>query len=441
MAQSKFMHLATDLSFAHCSFNWRWPGAWSGYSYYGADFYEEVARIASRGVMDLLFFGDAADTSSGHGGNHDAAVKWGMQWPKHDMTVMAPLLARTAPGFGIGLTMSTTYHHPFHVARLFNSLDHLTGGRIAWNAVTSAFKNEAANWGFDPMMPHADRYERAHEHIKVVQALWDSVERDAIIMDMETGVFADPAKVHRIDHTGKYFTLPGPLPVLPSPQGRPVIVQAGQSPAGMDLCASFADVQFVGRRSLETMKAHRADLDARLIAKGRDPRDVGVLWSIRVATNQTKEQVLENERAWNDSLPPGIGVMMMSSVWGVDFGALPGDMKLAEAADALRAQVVHTGVFEEIIKIAGPDITLDDYGKTFLGSGYLVCGTPRQIADQLEELHEATGRNGGIIISPRAQPTLQFLRDFCEQVVPELQRRGLSKTRYAGKTLRENMLT
>jgi FMN-dependent oxidoreductase (nitrilotriacetate monooxygenase family) len=434
------MVLATDLSFAHSSFMWRMPDAWAGYSFYGAEFYEEVARVASRGVMDLLFFGDAAETPEAHGGNHHAAVKWGMQWPKHDMTAMAPLITRAAPGVGVGLTMSTTYHHPFHVARLFNSLDHLTGGRIAWNAVTSAYRNEAANWGYDPIMPHADRYERAREHMTVVRALWDSVERDAIIMDHETGVFANPAKVHRIDHKGKYFNLPGPLPVMPSPQGRPVVVQAGQSPPGMDLCASFADVQFVNRRSLPTMKAHRADLDARLVAKGRDPRDVAVMWTIKVAPNQTLDEVIENDRVWKESLPPGIGVMLMSSVYGIDFGALPGDMKLAEAADAVRSQIVHTGGFEEIIKTAGPDITLDEYGKQHMGSGYLVCGTPRQIADQLEELHHETGQNGGIIITPRNRPTLPWLRDFVDDVVPELQRRGLTKTRYPGKTLRENML-
>jgi alkanesulfonate monooxygenase SsuD/methylene tetrahydromethanopterin reductase-like flavin-dependent oxidoreductase (luciferase family) len=153
MSESQTIHLAADLSHIHTDYLWRSPGCWVGYPYYGQpDLYEDCARIAARGIMDLLFFGDSANTSENHGGNHHAAVRYGMRWPKHDMMPLVPLMARAAPGVGFGLTMSTTYHHPFHVARLFNSLDHVTGGRIAWNAVTSAYKNEAANWGFDEMM-------------------------------------------------------------------------------------------------------------------------------------------------------------------------------------------------------------------------------------------------------------------------------------------------
>ncbi len=233
MSERETIHLAADISFIHTDYLWRMPGSWVGYPYYStSDFYEDIARIAARGMMDMLFFGDNGGTSEDYGGNHHAVVRLGAKWPRHDMTPMIPLLARVASGVGFALTMSTTYHHPFHVARIFNALDHVTRGRIAWNAVTSAYKGEAANWGFDVMMDHDERYVRAQEHLQVTCALWDSVEPDALVFDRESGVFVDPAKVHRLDFRGQFFNVRGPLPALPSPQQRPVIIQAGQSGPG-----------------------------------------------------------------------------------------------------------------------------------------------------------------------------------------------------------------
>ena len=206
MSESETIHLAADLSFLHTDFLWRMPGSWVDYPYYStSDFYENIAKIAERGRFDLLFFGDTGGTSEDYGGNHDAVVQNGVKWPRHDMTAMIPILARVTEGVGYALTMSTTYHHPFHCARTFNALDHVTRGRIAWNAVTSAYKGEAANWGFDVMMEHGERYRRAQEFLQVACELWDSVEPDALVMDREKGVFADPEKVHRIDFKGDYF--------------------------------------------------------------------------------------------------------------------------------------------------------------------------------------------------------------------------------------------
>ncbi len=187
MSERETIHLAADISFIHTDYLWRMPGSWVGYPYYStSDFYEDIARIAERGVMDMLFFGDNGGTSEDFGGNHRAVVRLGAKWPRHDMTPMIPLLARVTSGVGFALTMSTTYHHPFHVARIFNALDHVTRGRIAWNAVTSAYKSEAANWGFDVMIDHDERYVRAQEHLQVACALWDSVEPDALVFDRET---------------------------------------------------------------------------------------------------------------------------------------------------------------------------------------------------------------------------------------------------------------
>lgn len=440
MCLTETLHLAADISFIHTDHLWRTSGSWVGYDFYGPDFYEDLARTAARGKMDLLFFGDAAETPEIYGGDFSAAVRLGVRWPKHDMMPMVAAMSRVAKGIGFGLTMSTTYHHPFHVARLFSSLDQVTRGRTAWNAVTSAYKNEAANWGHDVMVLAKDRYERAREHLKVVQDLWATVEPDAIVMDRERGVFADPAKIHLLNHEGKFYKVRGPLPVMPSPQGRPVMIQAGQSDDGMDLAARFADVQFVHRRSDASIRAHRADLDKRLVQHGRKPRDLGCLWSVRVQVGETDSEAHAKERHFLDELPPDAGLIELSFFYGIDFSTFRGDMKLSDTAELVRAQQVHWGTFEELMKTEDPSITIEELGRKFIAERQLhVIGTPQKVAERLEEIHEAGGRNGGIILGKNfAAPGT--IEDFVNFVVPELQRRGLTKREYPGATLRENLV-
>ncbi len=439
MSAGHLMHFAVDLSFVHTDYLWRTPGSWVGYDYYGADFYEEIARTASRGVLDMVFFGDAAETPENHGGNHHAAVRLGVRWPKHDMMPMVPIMARAAPGVGFGLTMSTTYHQPFHVARLFSSLDHITGGRIAWNAVTSAYKNEAANYGYSVMMDHDRRYDRAREHLQVVRDLWDSVEADAILLDRDTGIFADPDKVHLLNHHGEFFNVRGPLPVLPSPQGRPVIIQAGQSGPGLDLASTYADMQFGARRTVQSMKDHRKRLDDNLVRRGRGPRDVGILWQIRIQVGETDAEAHEKERRFIESLPPDAGLIELSNLYGLDFSILRGDMRLADTAEAVRAQNAQWGSYEEILKTADPEMTVEEFSRQVIADRVLTAtGTPRSIADRLEMLHHETGANGGFMLS-KGSSAPGNLNEFVDLVVPELQRRGLMKKSYVGATLRENL--
>ena len=340
---------------------------------------------------------------------------------------------------GFGLTLSTTYHHPFHAARTFNALDHVTRGRIAWNVVTSAYKSEAANWGYDEMIEHDERYVRAQEHLEVAFALWDSVEPDALVLDRESGVFVDPAKVHRLDHRGRYFNVRGPLPALPSPQRRPVIIQAGSSGPGMDLAAQFADMQFSTRRSLPSMKQHRAAIDARLAQFGRKPRDCGILWSVRVQVATSESEARAKEQRFLDAIPPEAGLIEMSQQFGVDFSSARPGMKLSEFADQVASQKGNLGSFEEILKTTDPNLTVHAFGRDFMTRRILVAeGTPQAIADRLEMLHHETGSNGGFILG-RGFHATDNIREFVDLVVPELQRRGLSKKHYGGRTLRENL--
>jgi FMN-dependent oxidoreductase (nitrilotriacetate monooxygenase family) len=440
VSESETIHLAADISFLHTDYLWRMPGSWIGYPYYGSsEFYEDLARVAERGVMDMLFFGDTGGTSEDYGGSHEAVVRFGAKWPRHDMTPMIPLMAKAAPGVGFALTMSTTYHHPFHCARLFNALDHVTRGRIAWNAVTSAYKNEAANYGFDEMMDHDERYVRAHEFLDVAFKLWGSVEPDALVLDRERGIYADPAKVHRIDHRGRYFNVRGPLPALPSPQRRPVVIQAGLSGPGMKLAATYAELQFSTRRTIASMKQHRQALDAALAAVGRKPRDIGILWSIRVQVADSDADAVEKERRYLDAIPPEAGLVEMSAQYGVDFSTARPDMRLIDFADDVRAQKGNLGSFEELLKTTDPSQSLQEFARRFLVDRILVAaGTPKKIADTLEQLHFETGANGGFILG-RGYSAMDNMREFVDFVVPELQRRGLAKKKYAGPTLRENL--
>jgi len=440
LSEAETIHLAADISFLHTDYLWRMPGSWIGYPYYGtSEFYEDIARIAARGVMDMLFFGDTGGTSEDYGGNHEAVVRYGAKWPRHDMTPMIPLMAKAAPGVGFALTLSTTYHHPFHCARVFNALDHVTRGRIAWNAVTSAYKNEAANYGFDEMMEHDERYVRAQEFLDVAFKLWDSIEPDALVLDRERGIYADPKKVHRIDHRGRYFNVRGPLPALPSPQRRPVVIQAGLSGPGMQLAATYAELQFSTRRTLASMKQHRAALDAALLKAGRKPRDIGILWSIRIEVADSDAHAAEKERRYLESIPPEAGLVEMSAQYGVDFSTAKPGMRLADFADEVRAQKGNLGSFEELLKTADPNQSLKDFAYRFLVDRILTAtGTPQKIADILEELHHETGTNGGFILG-RGYSATGNISDFVDHVVPELQRRGLAKTKYAGPTLRENL--
>ncbi len=441
MSRSRLMHLAADLSHVHTDYLWSLPGEWENYSYYsGPEFYEDITRIAARGKMDMLFFGDSGGTPEDYGGDFRTAVRLGTRWPRHDMGPMIPIMSRAAKGIGFGITMSTTYQHPFHVARVFNGLDHVTGGRIAWNAVTSRSKNEAANYGYSKMVEHDARYDRAQEHLKVACMLWESTEPDMLKLDKQNQVFGDPDKVHALNFEGKYYNVRGPLPALPSPQGRPVIIQAGQSGPGMDLATSYADLQFSTRRTIESMKAHRQKLDTMLVDKGRSPRDLGILWSVRIQVAESLADAKRKEQAYLDAIPPEAGLIELSSMYGLDFSTLPKGARLIDAAEMVRAQNVHWGSFEELLKTTDPALTIEEFGRQFVTDRILVAaGTPAQIADRLEMLHEETGANGGFMLA-RGFSAQGNIREFVDYVVPELQRRGLSRKEYAGDRLKDNLL-
>ena len=274
--------------------------------------------------------------------------------------------------------------------------------------------------------------------MEVAGRLWDSVEPGAVVLDREEGLFLDPNKVHRLDFKGEYFNVRGPLPALPSPQQKPLIIQAGQSGPGMNLAARFADLQFSTRRTIDSMKKHRTEIDKRLLKLSRKPRDLGILWSVRVQVAESQSEARAKEKAFLDAIPPEGGLIEMSQWFGVDFSLADPEMTLADFIDQVRETNGNLGTFEEILRTTNPNTTVKELGRDYLTKRIMaVEGTPKAIVDELERVHFETGANGGFILG-RGYHAMNNIRDFVDLVVPELQRRGLSKKEYSSGTLKDN---
>lgn len=439
------MHLAFDLDWIHQEGRWRMPGSWTGRNYPDIDIFKEIASMAERGCLDLIFFGDRAGVNNTWRDSTDEAVRWGTGFPRHDMSPFIAALSQVTKHIGFGLTYSTTYLPPYYVARLLNSLDHLSKGRIAFNVVASTHRGGAANYGFDELMEHNSRYERMEEFIDVCQGLWDSVAPDAMVWDRETGVVADPAKVRPINHVGPFFRVKGPLQCAPSPQGRPVLIQAGGSPRGIKASARFADYVFGAGKATKLKVKHRTDLDAALRAEGRDPSQIGILWSIIVVIGETKEEAQRRADRYLESLPmEAVGAWISGSA-GYDFSKLPARFKLRELNEEIAAtQASPVGLVHMMAHEVGgeTEITREEFferaRRVATGYDHTIIGTAESVADLLEEEFVATGSRGGFMMQcPLATP--RDLLNVVDFLVPELQRRGRFRTSYESTILRENL--
>ncbi|TQL55829.1 FMN-dependent oxidoreductase (nitrilotriacetate monooxygenase family) [Subtercola boreus] len=440
------MHLAFDLSFTHTEGKWASAGSWEGRTYPDVRMFQELAVLAERGGIDMLFFGDGTSIPDTWEGSMDAAVKWGIQWPRQDMSPYIAAMAQVTSHVGFGLTYSSTFMHPYYVARLLNSLDHVTGGRIAFNVVGSTRVSDAANYGFDGLPPHSERYDRMEEFMAVCAALWDSVDSSAIVADRSTGVFGNPAGVHRIDHRGPHFAVQGPLNSVPSPQGHPVVVQAGSSPRGIAASAQFADIIFGIGGHLTSQQRHRSALDAALLAAGRDPERVGILWAVQVILGRTADEAAARKQAMLDVWSHDAVGAYLSYNSGFDFSTLASSFQLTDVADQIRlAEGTQAGFVQLVIDEVGEDARMsrDEFfergWRYATGYDQTYAGTAASVADELEANFEATGSRGGFMIAnPLSTPS--SLADVVELLAPELRRRGAVGPAYPGGTLRENLL-
>jgi FMN-dependent oxidoreductase (nitrilotriacetate monooxygenase family) len=440
------MHLAFDLSWTQLETQWRDQGSWVDRHYPDVGLFEDVARLAERGLFDMIFFGDGTGIPDTWKGGIDDAVYSGVAWPRLDMSPWITIMSRVTSHIGFGLTYASTFMHPFYVARLMNSLDHVTNGRIAFNVITSQRRSDYANYGYDELVDHGARYDRLEEFIEVCRALWDSVEPGAFLWNRETGQVARADKVHPINHDGQFFKVKGPLNVIPSPQGRPVVIQAGGSPRGTQAAANVADHVFAMFRGVPAMVQQRKDLDAALVTAGRDPEQVGIIWSTRVIVADTEREAAALRERMIANIPEEAVGVWLSHNTGFDMSTLPERFTLGElnrrivAANASPAGFVHTlsltyGMDAEISRTE----FLEHGLRAATGYSATFAGTASQVADRLEEVFEATGSRGGFMISLSQSAPRQAIYNIVDSLVPELQRRGRFRTAYTGRTLRENL--
>lgn len=439
------MHLGFDFSYTHMGGRWRLPGAWPGRTFPDVTMYEDVARIAERGCLDMIFSGDGTGVPDTWRGSRDAAIEWGMNWPRQDLNPIMVAMSRVTRHIGYGLTYSSTFMHPYYTARLMNSLDHVTGGRIAMNLVTSTRPADAANFGFDELMEHGSRYDRMEEFVDVCRKLWDSAEPDTMLWDHATGRVGDPAKVHGVSHHGRFFKVEGPLNTPPSPQGRPVLIQAGGSPRGVRASAYVADHVFGADMPQALQVKQRAALDDALVAQGRDPSAVGILWQTPIVVAETEREAQAQRDRLLTTVPAEAVGAYLSYNAAYDFSTLPARFTLRQLhAEIVAANASPVGFVHGLSLQLGPDteITRDEFFHHGLRNATAwdttIAGTPAQLADRLEEVFEATGSRGGFMLGHIVSLPGDLLA-IVDLLVPELQRRGRFRTEYRGRTLRETL--
>ena len=413
---------------------WRHPDA-SG-DLLSASYYQGLGRLLEEGRFDMLFLADILAVPDRLADSLDSQLRYGALGAlRLEPLLVLAIIAAATRHVGLACTISTTYAEPFAVARSLSTLDHLSGGRAAWNIVTSFQEAEARNFGRVEQLARDERYDRADEFMEVACKLWDSWQDDALIRDKETPLFADPSRVRRIDHAGKWFDVRGPLNVSRSPQGRPVFIQAGASNRGRDFAARWAEVIFVTPGSPEAAREFRLDLRDRAGRFGRNPDDVKVLPGVVPIIADTAERAEAQQALLSALSHPQAGLSTLSYHLGVDLSALPQDGALPESLAVPGVE----GHFREVVELTrrtGMSVAQlgQRYGAGRTTNGF--TGTPNTVADQMQAWQEAGACDGFMLQIPYLPGGLESV---VRLLVPELQQRGLFRTGYAGQTLRDHL--
>ena len=408
---------------------WRYPGAIPDANFNFPTLKRLIQKL-EQGKFDAFFMAD-----------HLAVLNMPINALKrsHTVTSFEPFtllsaLASVTENIGLVATASTTYDAPFHIARRFASLDHISGGRAGWNIVTTSNPDAALNFGLEEEIEHDERYSRAREFYDVVTGLWDSFADDAFIRDVEAGIYFDPDKLHVLNHQGKYLSVRGPLNIARPIQGWPVIVQAGASEAGRQLAAETAEVVFAPAGNLEAGKALFADIKGRAQAIARDPDSIKILPGALVIVGETVAEARAKREHLDSLVHYDSGIASLNSALGYDVSGFDPDGPLPEipetnAGRSSRERIV-TLAQRENLTIRQLAQRIGSYG------GLAFVGTPETIADEMEQWLVEEGSDGFNIMFPFVP---EGLNDFVDKVIPELQRRGIFRKEYEGKTLRENL--
>jgi FMN-dependent oxidoreductase (nitrilotriacetate monooxygenase family) len=394
--------------------------------------YVNLTQLAERAKFDFVF---NADTQATFGPDDINVWKRNMVGHRIEPITLLGALAAVTEHIGLVATATTSYLEPFHVARMFASLDQLSGGRSGWNLVTSSAATEALNFSHAEHAAHADRYERAAEFVEVMLGLWDTFEDDAFVLDKDAGLFFDPAKLHMLHHKGKHFQVRGPLMMRRSPQGHPVIVHAGQSEAGRTLAARSAEVVFSVEQDIDKAREFYKDLKSRAARHGRSPDSILIMPGVLAVVGRSKSEAEDIYGRTQSLIHPEIGVAMLSEMLAMDLSPYPLDGPLPEVP-LTNSQQGRQKVIIEMARREGLTIRQLYLRTAGVRAHRILCGTATDIADSLEHWYRSGAADGFNILS------LTFPRGFAEftdQVVPELRRRGLFRTEYEGRTLRENL--
>ncbi|HEY6869988.1 MAG TPA: LLM class flavin-dependent oxidoreductase [Novosphingobium sp.] len=430
MSRSRQLHLGAFMRpIAIHTGAWRYPGAWPDANF-NLSHMVQMTRTLEAAKFDAFFMADQL-----------AVLNMPVDALKrsHTVTSFEPLtllsaLAMVTERMGLVATASTTYDLPYHVARRFSSLDHLTKGRAGWNVVTTGNPETSYNFGSDPHLAHGDRYDRAREFYEVVTGLWDSWADDAFVRDVASGIYSDPAKMHVLNHQGPEFSVRGPLNIARPVQGWPVIFQAGASEAGRQLAAETAEVIFNALLSLEKAKEFYADIKRRMIAYGRDPDHLKILPAAFVMVGDTVEEARAKHAHLDSLVHYDSGIHSLSIAVGHDVSGFDPDGPLPELPESNASQSTQARTIalarEQGLTIRQLAAKVGSY------AGLAFVGTPQTIADEMETWLEERGSDGFNVMFPYIPGGLV---DFTQKVVPELQRRGLFRREYEGTTLREHL--
>jgi FMN-dependent oxidoreductase (nitrilotriacetate monooxygenase family) len=399
--------------------------------------YVRIAQIAERGKFDTIFFQDTVAVNGSGALDGVSRYRPGQGRTAYlEPTTLLAALAVVTQRIGLVATATTTYNEPYNIARRFASIDHISNGRAGWNLVTSQIEDEAGNFGADHHMLHAQRYERAEEFYDVVAALWDSFGDGALIRDKASGNYIDPSKIHFQDHVGKHFKVRGPLNMARCPQGRPVVTQAGSSGPGMELAARTADLVFTAQSDLGEAQAFYKDLKARAQKHGRDPSHVKIMPGLMTIVGATEAEAQAKYRDLQGLLSDENSMRLLARLCGdLDIFALPPDSPLPPLPLSNAAQARQRHLMDKASRENLSIIQTARYLGTSLGH-HLLVGTPQRIVDTMEHWVTSGACDGFTLLSPHYPKPLE---QFVDLVVPELQRRGLFRTDYAGHTLRDHL--
>jgi FMN-dependent oxidoreductase (nitrilotriacetate monooxygenase family) len=443
----KRMHFGWFVGTYYGPTGWDAPHASRGFDWREPEAYQHMAEICERGMFDIAIVADRLGVCNVYGDSVDKYVKYGFDGVCHDSTVMAAMIAAGTTHIGVATTISTSLTQPYFIARQTASLDHVTKGRAAFNIVTTATGPGYEVMGIDETFEQGDRYDRADEYMELCFELWNSWDPDAVIMDRETGVFADPSRVRNVDFDGKYYRCRGPLNVVSSPQGRPAIVQAGTSERGRDFAAKWADAVIASGANAAEMKAFYDDIKERAVKHGRSAEDVKILFGVQPVIGETEEiaQYRATRRSrwsWGPQNPDTQAaafdgsIALLSYQWNLDLSKFPLDEPLPEL-DLTTMKNTQAVPFLQKYYALDPRPTLREMVEQPANQRMPMMGTPVQVADQLEDLFDEVGGDGFFLRVDCYNH--EYMSEFVNTVIPVLQARGRVRTEYTGRTLLDNL--